>query len=115
MNCIFRNAMLLLFVSDTNNPFADSDWYAPYTSLVPITDHNIFEDFTKVHRGQPFDRVKGEEPPDWNGFLTFSATPDYSDLVDVPKLSRDEVDRFGHQKEDFILQCSYDQKKCDMR
>ncbi|XP_070554900.1 degenerin unc-8-like [Ptychodera flava] len=56
--------------------------------------------------------VKGEVPPDWYGFKTFSSTPDYSDLRRVLKLTREEIAIYGHQAEDFILQCTYDEKSC---
>ncbi|XP_070544098.1 uncharacterized protein [Ptychodera flava] len=56
--------------------------------------------------------VKGEVPPDWYGFKTFSSTPDYSDLRSVLKLTGEEIAKYGHQAEDFILQCTYDEKTC---
>ncbi|XP_070545601.1 acid-sensing ion channel 2-like [Ptychodera flava] len=59
-----------------------------------------------------FASVKAEVPPDWYGFKTFSSTPDYSDLQSVLKLSRDELRRYGHQREDFVLQCTYNEEDC---
>ena len=97
------------------DPFRDPLWYGKYASLVDQRNHHLFDDFRLHYSKRPFDRVKGEDPPDWNSFVTFSATADYRDLVDVPKLSRDEVQEFGHQKTDFIVQCSYDEKKCSFR
>ncbi|XP_022079731.1 low-density lipoprotein receptor-related protein-like isoform X1 [Acanthaster planci] len=97
------------------NPFRDPLWYEDYATLVKANHHYLFDEFSSRYGRSPFYRVKGEYPPDWNGFVTYSATPDYRDLVDVPKLSRDEVHRFGHQEVDFIIQCSYDENKCDNR
>ncbi|XP_038045203.1 uncharacterized protein LOC119719784 isoform X2 [Patiria miniata] len=94
------------------DPFESPLWYQKYAPLVRKKYHYLFDDFS--YRWRPFDRVKGEDPPDWNSFVTYSATPDYSDLVEVPKLSKDEVHQFGHQKEDFILQCSYEETKCNL-
>ena len=75
----------------------------------------MFESFPRNYTKPPFDRVADLNPPNWDSFMTFSAMPDYSDLVDVLELSGDQVANFGHQKEDFILQCTYEQKKCNMR
>ncbi|XP_022102302.1 low-density lipoprotein receptor-related protein 2-like [Acanthaster planci] len=105
-------------LSGRREPFKDVFrqplWYFRYRKLVPEDHHYLFENFPAQFRVPPFGRVKGEDPADWNGFVTFSATPDYSDLVDVPKLTKDEVSQYGHQKEDFILQCTYEQTKCNI-
>ncbi|XP_038078960.1 uncharacterized protein LOC119746217 [Patiria miniata] len=94
--------------------FQDPQWYFPYRPMVDNEHRYLFDDFIEHFRAPPFGRVKGDNPPDWNGFATFSSTPDYSDLVGVARLSKDEVSRYGHQKEDFILQCTYEQRKCNM-
>ncbi|XP_070564510.1 uncharacterized protein [Ptychodera flava] len=57
--------------------------------------------------------VRREDPPDWNGFVTFSSTPDFSDLKQVLQLSAEEIKEYGHQAEDFILQCSYNERPCN--
>ena len=80
--------------SDEIDPFENPWWYLPYENLLGKNYRELLDNFTSKYQKQPFDRVKAEDPPDWNGFVTFSATPDYSDLVDVLKLSRDEVRKF---------------------
>ncbi|XP_077866593.1 uncharacterized protein LOC100372922 [Saccoglossus kowalevskii] len=88
-------------------------WNIPY--LILTDDENIYEDFkNNFFSDHGFDRVKGENPPDWSGFQTFSSSPDYSDMEDVLKLSTEEIAHLGHQFDDFILQCTFDQKSCDM-
>ena len=73
------------------------------------------EDFKDVYRSRGFHRVKGEHPPDWNTFVSFSSSPDFSDLRDVLVLSSDEIAEYSHQKEDLILQCTFDEQECDLR
>ena len=65
-----------------------------------------------VYRSRGFHRVKGEHPPDWNTFVSFSSSPDFSDLRDVFALSSEEIADYGHQEEDFILQCTYNELNC---
>ncbi|XP_006825152.1 uncharacterized protein LOC100366841 [Saccoglossus kowalevskii] len=77
------------------------------------TDADVFDEFEyTVYKDPMFDRVRREEPPDWNGFVTFSSTPDFSDLRSILKLKRNELKEYGHKPEDFILQCSYAGVKC---
>ncbi|XP_078661500.1 uncharacterized protein LOC144905634 [Branchiostoma floridae x Branchiostoma belcheri] len=51
---------------------------------------------------------------DWSGFIDNSQTDDFSDITDISTASRDEVEDLGHQKKDFILQCTYDKRKCSL-
>ncbi|XP_071958814.1 epithelial sodium channel subunit alpha-like [Antedon mediterranea] len=75
----------------------------------------IFEDkFTHDFYDWGFERVEGEFPPDWFRFLAFSNTLDYSDLQGVLKLTSSEISQYGHQLEDFILQCTFNKKECDL-
>nr|XP_006821451.1 PREDICTED: uncharacterized protein LOC102804421 [Saccoglossus kowalevskii] len=91
------------------------DWYLQYRKYFQLTEDDI-RDFEKSYYIDPgFDRVKGEQPPDWYGFMAFSATPDYGDLQQIIRLSRSETELLGHQCEDFILQCSFDQRSCSYR
>ncbi|XP_077994329.1 uncharacterized protein LOC144448053 [Glandiceps talaboti] len=90
-----------------------SNWQEHYQHLLNINDKMV-EDFEKKYYIDPgFDRVKGEVPPDWYGFMTFSSTPDFSDLQSILKLSQQELSRLGHQAEDFILHCTFEQRGCD--
>ncbi|XP_078662477.1 uncharacterized protein LOC144906232 [Branchiostoma floridae x Branchiostoma belcheri] len=57
--------------------------------------------------------VEGEG--DWAGFISNSFTDDYSDISDISTASREEIDELGHQKEDFVLQCTFDKRRCKLR
>ena len=59
-------------------------------------------------------RVKGEVPPDWKRFFTFSEQADYSDLTDVLDIDRKDIRKFGHQLKDLILECYFDEVECDL-
>ncbi|XP_070537630.1 uncharacterized protein [Ptychodera flava] len=89
-------------------------WHKPYHAITDDQDvYKYFEENVHVHFD--YDRVKGEDPPDWMRFKTFSSSPDYLELDKILKLSADEIGRLGHQAEDFILQCSYAGEACDPR
>ncbi len=45
-------------------------------------------------------------------FMAVSQTNDYSDLVEVLRPSQEDLDLYGHQADDFIIQCSFDKKNC---
>ncbi len=68
-----------------------------------------------VYQRREFDRVKGDDPPDWNTFISFSSTADFKELKDVLLLDGDEIAEHGHQRDDLILQCTYNEQKCNMR
>ncbi|XP_070538275.1 uncharacterized protein [Ptychodera flava] len=92
----------------------EAGWQAPYQSI--SDDPNIYNYFKeKIFIRRNYDRVKGESPPDWLRFKSFSSTPDYMDLRDVLRVDKDEVATMGHQAEDFILQCTYAGEICDAR
>ncbi|XP_070538276.1 uncharacterized protein [Ptychodera flava] len=87
-------------------------WNAPFLSITDDIDvYKYFEENVYVHHD--FDRVKGEDPPDWTRFRMFSKSPDLSELERVLKLSVGEISELGHQAEDFILQCTYAGEECD--
>ncbi|XP_070537889.1 uncharacterized protein [Ptychodera flava] len=87
-------------------------WYSPYLTITDdLAVYTHFEENVYVHHN--FDRVKGEDPPDWIRFRMFSESPDFSELTRVLQLSVDEISELGHQAEDFILQCTYAGEKCD--
>ena len=58
-----------------------------------------------------FYKVKGDY--DFKSFLKNVKTSDYTDLQDVLRPNYSEYDRMGHQKEDFIAQCSFDREDCN--
>ncbi|XP_077865068.1 uncharacterized protein LOC102808261 [Saccoglossus kowalevskii] len=87
------------------------NWSHPYFNLINDTElFNTFE--TRFYTSPGFERVKGETSPDWYGFMTFSSNPDYSDLEQVFKIKPDETVMYGHQAQDFILHCSFNQRQC---
>ncbi|XP_072027739.1 uncharacterized protein [Amphiura filiformis] len=99
---------------EADDPFADPYWYEPYLNIV--ADENVFEYFqSNFYKENMFGRVKGEDPVDWKSFFTFSQYPDYQDLRDVLHLTRAEIRDYGHQFDDFILECTYDESGCDER
>ncbi|XP_072013236.1 uncharacterized protein [Amphiura filiformis] len=55
--------------------------------------------------------VKDEN--DWEGFYAQSKTDDYSDIADIANPTREELEMYGHQAEDFILQCTFDKRGCN--
>ncbi|XP_077997548.1 uncharacterized protein LOC144450729 isoform X2 [Glandiceps talaboti] len=91
-----------------------SNWADNYGEI--LDDSHLKQEFETMYFRDPgFERVKSEIPPDWYGFMTFSSTPDFSDLQRILKLSRKEILSYGHQPKDFILQCTFDQKSCSYR
>ncbi|XP_070576184.1 uncharacterized protein [Ptychodera flava] len=90
------------------------NWREPFLTITE--DMNKYDYFkNSYYKDRGFDRVKGENPPDWNGFLTFSSTPDYSDLEKVLKLQAEDIETLGHQADDLILMCTFNQEKCTPR
>ncbi|XP_033114115.1 low-density lipoprotein receptor-related protein 2-like [Anneissia japonica] len=95
---------------DIVDPF-HTGWSDPYSNVT--TDQSIYQSFIDTfYKDLQFDRVKGFSPADWHGFLAFSSAADYSDAEGVLKLTNEEISVLGHQAEDFILECTYDQVEC---
>ncbi|XP_070563559.1 uncharacterized protein [Ptychodera flava] len=99
--------------SNLTSAFNDG-WYERYTN---ITDRFVnFTEFRQYYYSDPgFDRVPREEPAAWKTFMSFSSTPDFSDLTNVLKVTGEEIAEYGHQAEDFILQCSFNGAPCSHR
>ena len=74
-------------------------------------DQNQDADFTYYDDG--WDEVTSEN--DWVGFYQYSTADDYSDLIDVINPTSDELAEYGHQLEDFVLQCTFDRRQCNIR
>ncbi|XP_072016191.1 uncharacterized protein [Amphiura filiformis] len=93
-------------------------WYSRYTLESFPTNIDYEEMATKFkdvnYQSRGFGRVKGDNPPDWNTFISFSSTADFSDLHDVLLLTGDEIANYGHQEEDLILQCTYNEQQCNI-
>ncbi|XP_033126039.1 degenerin mec-10-like [Anneissia japonica] len=88
----------------------DSEWYVKYADVLPLIGNATA--FESVYTDWGFERIKGESPPDWIRFLTYSSTPDFSDLQDILKLTKQEISDFGHQAEQMILLCTFHGQKC---
>ncbi|XP_033639902.1 uncharacterized protein LOC117300278 [Asterias rubens] len=99
---------------NVDGPFESETWKDPYLDFIPsdIQEKFLTEFKENFYIGRPFSRVKSEDPADWRRFITFSELPDYSDLREVLKLSKPEIAEFGHQLEDFILECSFNGINC---
>ncbi|XP_077982509.1 degenerin mec-10-like [Glandiceps talaboti] len=101
-----------------HNGFTPTDvfedgWFVNFLDISGNLD--LYEEFrSHYYIENRFERVKGNNPPDWESFMTFSSTPDFSDIENVLKLSPDEVLEYGHQLEDFILQCTFDGQPCNI-
>ena len=92
----------------------DKDWKEPYLNIT--NNPEIYNQFKNtIYKNWRFDRVEGEEPPDWVRFTTFSSTPDNSDLADVLVLTREATAAMGHDGDKFIQQCTYNQRHCSAR
>nr|XP_054756143.1 amiloride-sensitive sodium channel subunit alpha-like [Lytechinus pictus] len=73
------------------NPSADSDFQYYADNWDAVSDEN-----------------------DWLGFYRASRADDYSDFVDVVNPSQSELSDYGHQLEDFVLQCTFDRRQCNI-
>ncbi|XP_077863988.1 uncharacterized protein LOC144349047 [Saccoglossus kowalevskii] len=90
---------------------AEENWYDQYIDL--SGDKTLYEEFRQdVFVNRPIDFIPREHPPLWEHFLVSSNTPDFSDLKHVLHLNQGEIRELGHQGEDLILQCTYDQREC---
>ncbi|XP_077983148.1 uncharacterized protein LOC144437989 [Glandiceps talaboti] len=80
-------------------------------------DKRICEDFLDTYRKKNvYSRVPDSSSTiNWQDFLSFSQSPVYTDLMNVLKLGKDEILRYGHNKNDFVLQCSFDDALCSSR
>ena len=54
------------------------------------------------------------EEYDWLALYDLSTSPDYSDLRAFALFSEDEIFWFGSQGLDFVAQCTYDGRDCDI-
>nr|XP_054764512.1 amiloride-sensitive sodium channel subunit alpha-like [Lytechinus pictus] len=51
----------------------------------------------------------------WRAIFNQSQLPNFSDVRALLNPTRAELEEYGHQAEDFILQCSFDQRPCSYR
>ncbi|XP_071506083.1 epithelial sodium channel subunit alpha-like [Diadema antillarum] len=51
---------------------------------------------------------------DWRGFYSHSVADDFSDFFDVVNPTQQEIRNYGHQLQDFVIQCTFDQRQCNI-
>ncbi|XP_072013768.1 acid-sensing ion channel 5-like isoform X2 [Amphiura filiformis] len=99
---------------------SSGDAYGGWSSYdyIPWWDASWFDDFyfDSVAYSFVYDDylnwdVEGDN--DWEGFVAQSKTGDYSDIADIANPTREELEMYGHQAEDFILQCTFDKRGCN--
>ena len=72
-----------------------------------------YQDSDFIYYDDGWDVITSEN--DWVGFYQHSLADDYSDLIDVINPTSDELAEYGHQLEDFVLQCTFDRRQCNIR
>lgn len=50
---------------------------------------------------------------DWQGFYDASTSADFSDMIEVINPTWEELEEYGHEASKFILQCTFDKRKCN--
>ncbi|XP_070539402.1 uncharacterized protein [Ptychodera flava] len=89
-----------------------SPWFKQFHNIT--TDHYAYEKFLSEYRpSHEYHAVKGEDPPDWIGFKSYSLSPDYGNFDEILKVGKDRISELGHQSRDFILKCSYHGTRCN--
>ncbi|XP_070574537.1 acid-sensing ion channel 1-like [Ptychodera flava] len=78
-------------------------------------DAQICQEFFNLYRQtNKFAGVPYSSQIKWQDFLTFSSSQDYTDLRKLLKFNKNELAEFGHQLQDFVLQCSFNDEMCDI-
>ena len=54
-----------------------------------------------------------QDENNWHEFYKYSKLDDFSDIIYVVQPTKEEYKEYGHQAEDFILQCTFDKRKCN--
>ncbi|XP_030832762.1 amiloride-sensitive sodium channel subunit alpha [Strongylocentrotus purpuratus] len=89
-----------------NSEFPAPNWVNEWSWYDP----SFFADFEFSENG--WDGVSGGE--DWQGFYEASKADDYSDFLNVINPTKEELEQYGHQLEDFIVQCTFDRRPCNI-
>ncbi|XP_077867809.1 uncharacterized protein LOC100368436 [Saccoglossus kowalevskii] len=98
--------------SDDQKSAASDNWYEPFLDIT--SDEKMYREFlSEYHAKHQYHRVKGEDPPDWLGFKSYSLTPDYGDFDEILKIGKADIYELGHQGEDFITQCFFEGVRCN--
>ncbi|XP_063723952.1 uncharacterized protein LOC134851689 isoform X2 [Symsagittifera roscoffensis] len=57
----------------------------------------------------------GLDRNDWKGAISASVEEDYSDFKRLALFEEHVIENYGHQLEDFVVQCTYDGISCDLK
>ena len=90
---------------DETIEYHDTDSYAYYIN------HDTYENF--VEKFDPIDQFYSVKPHDFYGLYKASKLSDFSDFRLAVLFSKNIILYNGHRKQDFIVQCTYDGRKCD--
>ena len=90
-----------------------SSWSSWWAFLDDFSWWDQYQDSDFYYYDDGWDTVDGED--DWEGFYENSKADDYSDLIDVVNPTMEELAEFGHQLDDFVLQCTFDRRQCNKR
>lgn len=83
--------------------------------------YNIFSTWEDSWRGNfdfydYYDFTGVTDDGDWQAFYdAMLQNGDFSQFKDIVTPTKDEVTQLGHQANDFILQCTFDKKRCNTR
>ena len=86
-------------------------WVNSWADDFGAWDFNAFDSFVFEYDDYYDWNVDGES--DWGGFYAQSKSDDFSDIADIANPTREELRDYGHQADDFILQCTFDKRKCN--
>lgn len=92
----------------------DDEWWEDYWEEMGDYADELVDDYVDWGEFSYDDYGFGDVEDDFEFELLMEAsqTEDYSDLVEVLKPTKEDLDKYGHQAEDFILQCSFDKQNC---
>ncbi|XP_041464799.1 amiloride-sensitive sodium channel subunit alpha-like isoform X1 [Lytechinus variegatus] len=87
-----------------------------YQGLIDIDDGEVSVNETGSTTDRESDNVWASVTGDydWQGFYSASMADDFSDFINVVSPSRAELSDYGHTLEDFVIQCTYNQRTCNL-
>ena len=90
-----------------------SDYYYDYDYDYDY-DYMSQEDYEEYNENfNQFDQFKDIKSGDYFSLYKASSLPDFSDFRLAVYLTQEQMRANGYQKEDFIIQCTFDGKRCD--
>ncbi|XP_071965540.1 epithelial sodium channel subunit beta-like, partial [Antedon mediterranea] len=83
--------------------------------------HNLFDWYDNYYYDSDFtfeydhyyDWGDVTDENDWQGFYDNSKADDFSDILEVTRLTKEELRDLGHNAEDLIIQCTFDKRSCN--